>query len=225
MLHPGVIRRSVAPTRRPQNAPAGLTMGSRYLNDPREFTTRPSWQRPAPLAGGELREHYRRDSAYLQSPKDLRSYGMGSSSEPGENRSAALERKNMAENKLAQKQTGLVAVTEEGLCTRPVERPAITEHEVEQLQRANASNLQPIVFVHGLWLLPSSWDRWATLFEEAGYTALSPGWPDDPETVEEANANPEILAHKTIGQLADHCEQTISRLNRQRAIIGHSFGR
>src|SRR5207244_11785422 len=68
---------------------------------PREFTTRPSWQRPAPLAGGELREHYRRDSAYLQSPKDLRSYGMGSSSEPGENRSAALERKNMAENKLA----------------------------------------------------------------------------------------------------------------------------
>ena len=130
----------------------------------------------------------------------------------------------MAENKLAQKQTGLVAVTEEGLCTRPVERPAITEHEVEQLQRANASNLQPIVFVHGLWLLPSSWDRWATLFEEAGYTALSPGWPDDPETVEEANANPEILAHKTIGQVAEHCEQIICRLNRKPAIIGHSFG-
>lgn len=129
----------------------------------------------------------------------------------------------MAENKLAQKQTGLVAVTEEGLCTRPVERPAITEHEVEQLQRANASNLQPIVFVHGLWLLPSSWDRWATLFEEAGYTALSPGWPDDPETVEEANANPEILAHKTIGQVAEHCEQIICRLNRKPAIIGHSF--
>jgi non-heme chloroperoxidase len=42
------------------------------------------------------------------------------------------------------------------------------------------------VFVHGLWLLPSGWDRWAALFEEHGYTALTPGWPDDPDTVEEA---------------------------------------
>ena len=57
----------------------------------------------------------------------------------------------------------------------------------------------PVVFIHGLWLLPSSWDRWATVFEEAGYTALTPGWPDDPETVEEANAHPEVFAHKTVG--------------------------
>jgi len=28
--------------------------------------------------------------------------------------------------------------------------------------------------------VPSSWDRWAAIFEEAGYTALTPGWPDDP---------------------------------------------
>jgi hypothetical protein len=76
-----------------------------------------------------------------------------------------------------------------------------TEHEAEQVQRANATELQPIVFVHGLWLLPSSWDRWAKLFEEAGYTTLTPGWPDDPDTVEEANAHPEVFAHKTVGQM------------------------
>src|SRR5258708_40079849 len=76
----------------------------------------------------------------------------------------------------------------------------ITEHEAQQIERANASGLQPIVFVHGLWLLPSSWDRWATLFEEAGYTAVTPSWPDDPETVDEANANPEVFANKTVGQ-------------------------
>src|SRR6202140_566893 len=104
------------------------------------------------------------------------------------------------------------------------ERPANTAHEAQKVQRSNASGLQPVVFVHGLWLLPSSWDRWATLFEEAGYRALSPGWPDDPETAEEANANPEIFAHKTIGQVAEHCEQIIRRLNRKPAIIGHSFG-
>jgi non-heme chloroperoxidase len=102
--------------------------------------------------------------------------------------------------------------------------PTITEHEAEQVFRANATKLQPIVFVHGLWLLPSSWDRWATLFEQAGYTALTPGWPDDPDTVEEANAHPEVFAHKTVGQIADHVDELIRRLDRKPAVIGHSFG-
>jgi len=81
-----------------------------------------------------------------------------------------------------------------------------------------------VVFVHGLWLLPSSWDRWAKAFEEAGYAALTPGWPDDPETVDEANAHPEVFAHKTIGQVADHFDQIRRGLTRKPAIIGHSFG-
>ena len=85
----------------------------------------------------------------------------------------------------------------------------ITEHEAQEVARANATGLQPVVFIHGLWLLPSSWDRWATLFEEAGYAALTPGWPDDPETVEEANAHPEVFAKKTIGQVADHFDEII----------------
>src|SRR6266849_4515723 len=100
----------------------------------------------------------------------------------------------------------------------------ITEHEAEQVSRANATGLQPVVFVHGLWLLPSSWDRWATLFEQAGYTALMPGWPDDPETVSEANANPEVFAHKTVGQVADHFDQVVRGLKTKPALIGHSFG-
>ena len=94
----------------------------------------------------------------------------------------------------------------------------------EQLERANASGLAPIVFIHGLWLLPSSWDRWATLFEEAGYTTVSPGWPDDPDTVEEANAHPEVFAHKSIGQVADSYADVIGRLDKKPALIGHSFG-
>jgi non-heme chloroperoxidase len=100
----------------------------------------------------------------------------------------------------------------------------ITDHEQKQIERANATGLQPVVFVHGLWLLPSSWDRWATVFEEAGYTSVTPSWPDDPETVSEANANPEVFANKTVGQVADHFEGIIRRLKRKPAIIGHSFG-
>jgi non-heme chloroperoxidase len=102
--------------------------------------------------------------------------------------------------------------------------PSITDHEREQVERANASGLQPVAFVHGLWLLPSSWDRWAAVFEEAGYTTLAPGWPDDPQTVEEAKANPEVFAKKSVGQIADHVEEVIGGLERQPAIVGHSFG-
>jgi pimeloyl-ACP methyl ester carboxylesterase len=100
----------------------------------------------------------------------------------------------------------------------------ITAHEAAEVERANATGLMPVVFVHGLWLLPSSWDRWATLFEEAGYTALTPGWPDDPDTVEEANAHPDVFAHKTVGQVADHFEEIVNGLAEKPAIIGHSFG-
>jgi pimeloyl-ACP methyl ester carboxylesterase len=106
----------------------------------------------------------------------------------------------------------------------PPQTAAITEHEAEQVERANASGLQPVAFVHGLWLLPNSWDRWVALFEEAGYTALAPGWPDDPDTVEEANANPDVFAHKSVGQIADHFDEVISGLEKKPAIIGHSFG-
>jgi pimeloyl-ACP methyl ester carboxylesterase len=100
----------------------------------------------------------------------------------------------------------------------------ITEHELEQCQRANQTGRQPVVFIHGLWLLPSSWDRWVKLFEDNGYVALTPGWPDDPETVEEAAAHPEVFAGKSIGQVADHFETVIRGLDKKPAIIGHSFG-
>jgi len=94
----------------------------------------------------------------------------------------------------------------------------------DQIERANATGLTPVVFVHGLWLLPSSWDRWAGVFEEAGYTALTPGWPDDPETVEEANAHPEVFAHKSVGQVANHYADVIGQLKKKPAVIGHSIG-
>ena len=101
---------------------------------------------------------------------------------------------------------------------------ALTAAERAQIQRANVSGLQPVVFVHGLWLLPSSWERWAEAFEEAGYIALTPDWPDDPATVAEANANPAVMANKTVGQVADHFSAVIARLERKPAVVGHSFG-
>jgi pimeloyl-ACP methyl ester carboxylesterase len=100
----------------------------------------------------------------------------------------------------------------------------ISAAERAQIQRANVSGLHPVVFVHGLWLLPSSWQRWAEAFEAAGYIALMPDWPDDPATVAEANANPSVMANKTVGQVADHFSAVIAQLERKPAVIGHSFG-
>jgi non-heme chloroperoxidase len=100
----------------------------------------------------------------------------------------------------------------------------ITDYESGEVESANASGRTPVVFVHGLWLLPSSWDRWTAVFEEAGYATVKPGWPDDPQTVEEANANPSAFARKGVGQVADHLAEVVAKLERKPAVVGHSFG-
>src|SRR5947209_6424735 len=101
---------------------------------------------------------------------------------------------------------------------------AVTEREARRVDEANAAGRTPVVFIHGLWLLPSSWDRRAKVFEVAGYAPVTASWPDDPETVEEARANPEVFAKKTVGQVADHVGEVIGKLASKPAVIGHSFG-
>jgi pimeloyl-ACP methyl ester carboxylesterase len=100
----------------------------------------------------------------------------------------------------------------------------LTTQEQQEIDRANTQSKQPVVFVHGLWLLSSSWDRWRALFEEQGYTTLAPGWPDDPETVEQANTDPQVFAHKRVGQVTQHYVDAIGQLKIKPAVIGHSFG-
>src|SRR4249920_286715 len=101
---------------------------------------------------------------------------------------------------------------------------SISERESREIEAANASGTTPVVFIHGLWLLPSSWANWADLFKQAGYAPLTPDWPDDPETVEEARANPDVLAKKTLKQVADHTTEVIDALDKKPAMIGHSTG-
>jgi pimeloyl-ACP methyl ester carboxylesterase len=101
---------------------------------------------------------------------------------------------------------------------------AITEYEAAEIEKANASGRTPVVFIHGLWLLPSSWDNWAAVFEEAGYAAVKPTWPDDPRSVADARANPNVFAKKTLGMIADHTQEVIEALEKKPAVMGHSTG-
>ena len=100
----------------------------------------------------------------------------------------------------------------------------LTARESAQIEEANSSRRQPVVFVHGLWLLASSWDRWRRLFEDAGYATIAPGWPDDPDSVEDARRDPGAFAHKMVQQVTDHYHDAIQRLTIKPAIVGHSFG-
>ena len=100
----------------------------------------------------------------------------------------------------------------------------LTDREVTEIEAAEASGRPTVVFVHGLWLLASSWDRWRLLYEDAGYATIAPGWPDDPETVEAARQDPSVFAHKMVRQVSDHFLDAIGRLSRKPAVVGHSFG-
>src|SRR6516225_1992707 len=98
---------------------------------------------------------------------------------------------------------------------------SISERENREIEAANAAGNTPVILIHGLWLLPGSWAKWADLFTQAGYSPLTPDWPDDPETVEQARANPEVLARKTLKQVADHTTEILDALDSKPAIMGH----
>lgn len=100
----------------------------------------------------------------------------------------------------------------------------LTQRDADQLDRANDSGRPTVLLIHGLWLLSSSWDRWRRTLEAAGYCTVAPGWPDDPPSIKEARASPDVFAKKTVGQVADHFSDACQRLTAKPAVIGHSFG-
>lgn len=82
----------------------------------------------------------------------------------------------------------------------------------------------PVLFIHGLWLHARSWDNWVEYFTAAGYDASAPGWPGDPETVEEARKRPESIADHGIDDVVSHYAKIIADLPTKPILIGHSFG-
>jgi non-heme chloroperoxidase len=100
----------------------------------------------------------------------------------------------------------------------------IAPWERAELEAANSTGKQPVVFVHGLWLLASSWHDWRELFDARGFTTIAPGWPGDPADLDAARKRPSAFEGQKIGMVAGHYEEIISSLTRKPVIIGHSFG-
>ncbi|WP_194918876.1 alpha/beta hydrolase [Catenulispora rubra] len=82
----------------------------------------------------------------------------------------------------------------------------------------------PVIFIHGLWLHATSWEPWIDLFQQEGYAPSAPGWPGDPDTVEEARANPESIADHGIDDVVEHYAAIIGELPVLPILVGHSFG-
>src|SRR5436305_15071643 len=101
---------------------------------------------------------------------------------------------------------------------------SISERENREIEAANASGNTPVVLIHGLWLLPSSWANWAEFFQQAGYAPLTPDWPGDPVTVDQARAEPEVLSGKSLKQVADHTAEVVAALDTKPVVMGHSTG-
>ena len=100
----------------------------------------------------------------------------------------------------------------------------VTAREAEQVAAANASGRQPVVFVHGLWLLHDSWDAWRERFETQGYAAVAVDWPGDESSFAAAHANPGSLAGTSVADVADHVAEVVAGLDRAPILVGHSFG-
>jgi len=100
----------------------------------------------------------------------------------------------------------------------------ITTNEAQQVAAANASGKQPVVFIHGLWLLASSWDAWAERFQAEGYATVAVDWPGDANSVEDARSGLDHLAGVGVQEVTDHIAEVIRGLDTKPIVIGHSFG-
>ena len=100
----------------------------------------------------------------------------------------------------------------------------VTAREAAEVRSANESGRQPVVFVHGLWLLHSSWTAWRAHFEERGYATVAVDWPNDRADVAAAHADLDSLAGTSVRDVADHVEEVIRGLDRKPIVVGHSFG-
>ncbi|MBC8138715.1 MAG: alpha/beta hydrolase [Fibrella sp.] len=81
-----------------------------------------------------------------------------------------------------------------------------------------------VLFIHGLWMTPRSWENWAARYESRGYKVLAPSWPGMEAEVEELNRDSSPIAHLDVTHITDHYDKIIRALDKPPIIMGHSLG-
>src|SRR3569623_1505826 len=81
-----------------------------------------------------------------------------------------------------------------------------------------------IVLIHGLWMTPRSWEKWAERYEARGYRVLTPAYPGFEVEVEALNEDTSPIEASTIPGVVEHLEGIVGELENPPIIMGHSFG-
>lgn len=81
-----------------------------------------------------------------------------------------------------------------------------------------------IVLIHGFWVTPRSWERWAERYESQGYRVLAPAYPGFEVEVEALNEGPSPVEAITIPAIVEHLSGIIRELPAPPILIGHSAG-
>jgi pimeloyl-ACP methyl ester carboxylesterase len=91
--------------------------------------------------------------------------------------------------------------------------------------KAAAPRTSTVLFVTGAWMHTSSWDKFRSAFEDAGFRTLAPAWPYLEGNPSDLRAKPDKrLGSLTFGKIVDHYAAIIDELDEQPIIIGHSMG-
>jgi esterase/lipase len=82
-----------------------------------------------------------------------------------------------------------------------------------------------IIFIHGLFMIPKSWDTWKAYFESKGYKCHTPAYPFHEGLPNDLKKN----SHPNLGQLTfdkvlESLTQFIDSLKEKPILIGHSMG-
>lgn len=89
-----------------------------------------------------------------------------------------------------------------------------------------------IVFVHGMFQNPKSWEGWIAYFTKPGYDCVTPAWPDhEGEPSQLRNHPPSTLGDLELKDVIDAIEKTVidaggnsEEVQDRPIIIGHSVG-
>lgn len=82
-----------------------------------------------------------------------------------------------------------------------------------------------IVFIHGLFMNPKSWDTWIKFFEEKGYKCHAPAYAYHEGSPARLRINiDKELGNITFGQVIESLSAFIDKLPEKPILIGHSMG-
>jgi pimeloyl-ACP methyl ester carboxylesterase len=82
-----------------------------------------------------------------------------------------------------------------------------------------------IVFIHGLFQNPKSWEAWEAFFTKAGYKCYAPAYPYHEGEPAQLRAHPDPrLKTLTYMQVVDYLSAFIDSLPEKPILIGHSIG-